>query len=66
MYKMFPPSSSSANFVWRKVAISAKYFAMSAIAAVLKFVEITHSISFALNSLRIRYEASEGDQKRST
>ena len=50
--------------MWSKVAISAKYFAISAIAAVLKYVEISHGISFALNSLRIRYEASEGDQKQ--
>ena len=50
--------------MWSKVAISAKYFAISAIAAVLKFVEISHGISFALNSLRVRYEASEGDQNQ--
>lgn len=43
-----------------KVAISAKFYAMSTVAAVLKFVEINHGISFALNSLRIKYEASEG------
>ena len=35
---------------------------MSTAAAVLKFVEINHGISFALNSLRIKYEASEGIQ----
>ena len=34
---------------------------MSTVAAVLKFVEINHGISFALNSLRIKYEASEGE-----
>lgn len=38
---------------------------MSAIAAVLKFVNISHGISFAINSLRVRYEASEGGLKQS-
>lgn len=35
---------------------------MSTVAAVLKYIEINHGISFALNSLRIKYEASEGIQ----
>jgi len=43
-----------------KVAISTKYYAMSATGAALKHIEISYNTSFALNSLRIKYQGSEG------
>lgn len=42
-----------------KVAISAKFYAISAAAAALKHVELSYT-RFALNSLRIKYQGSEG------
>ncbi|KAF8468982.1 muts domain V-domain-containing protein [Kalaharituber pfeilii] len=43
-----------------KVAISVKFYTVSALAAALKYIEIGHGVSFASNSLRVKYEASEG------
>ncbi|RPA76245.1 hypothetical protein BJ508DRAFT_370727 [Ascobolus immersus RN42] len=43
-----------------KVAISTKYYAMSAAGAALKHIEVSYNTSFALNSLRIKYQGSEG------
>lgn len=42
-----------------KVAVSAKFYAISAAAAALKHVELSYT-RFALNSLRIKYQGSEG------
>lgn len=43
-----------------KVEISAKFYALSAAAAALKHVELNY-VKFALNTLRIKYQGSEGD-----
>ncbi|KAL7268484.1 MutS protein msh4 [Rhizina undulata] len=42
-----------------KVAVSAKFYAMSAAAAALKYIELSY-MRFSLNSLRIKYQGSEG------
>lgn len=42
-----------------KVAVSAKFYAISAAAAALKHIELSYT-RFALNSLRIKYQGSEG------
>ncbi|KAG0643376.1 muts domain V-domain-containing protein [Tuber brumale] len=42
-----------------KVAISGKFYAISAAAAALKHIEVSY-IRFALHSLRIKYQGSEG------
>lgn len=42
-----------------KVAVSAKFYAISAAAAALKHVELSYT-RFAINSLRIKYQGSEG------
>ncbi|KAK9467624.1 muts domain V-domain-containing protein [Lipomyces arxii] len=43
-----------------RILISAKFYAVCAMAAALKHVETALSMTFAAHSLRIRYEASEG------
>ncbi|KAI4126757.1 MAG: hypothetical protein LQ347_004842 [Umbilicaria vellea] len=43
-----------------KVSIGGNYFATCCIAAVLKYLELSLSLSFPFHSLRIRYEPSEG------
>ncbi|KAF2759205.1 hypothetical protein EJ05DRAFT_510051 [Pseudovirgaria hyperparasitica] len=43
-----------------KVAIGGNYFAVCCIAAVLKFLELGLSKTFAFHSLRLKYEPSEG------
>lgn len=42
-----------------KIAVSAKFYAISAAAAALKHIEICY-VRFAMHSLRIKYQASEG------
>jgi hypothetical protein len=42
-----------------KVAVSAKFYAISAAAAALKHIELCY-VRFAMYSLRIKYQGSEG------
>ncbi|KHJ32550.1 putative dna mismatch repair protein msh4 [Erysiphe necator] len=43
-----------------KVAVAGNYFATCCLAAALKYIELSLSLTFALHSLRIKYQASEG------
>ncbi|BFZ63455.1 MutS protein msh4 [Saitoella coloradoensis] len=43
-----------------KVAVSAKFYALSALAACLKYVELSHHTLYAPHSLRLSYQPSEG------
>ncbi|KAF3282769.1 MutS protein msh4 [Orbilia oligospora] len=43
-----------------QVAISGKFYAISAAAAVIKHIELQYNIGFVGHSLRVRYQSSEG------
>ncbi|KAF2876499.1 muts domain V-domain-containing protein [Massariosphaeria phaeospora] len=43
-----------------KVSVSGNYYAVSCIAAVLKYVDLGLGLSFSFHSLRVKYEPSEG------
>ncbi|KAK6516359.1 MutS protein msh4 [Arthrobotrys conoides] len=43
-----------------QVAISGKFYAISAAAAVIKHIEVHYNIGFVGHSLRVRYQSSEG------
>ncbi|RKF60612.1 MutS protein-like protein 4 [Erysiphe neolycopersici] len=43
-----------------KVAVAGNYFATCCLAAALKYIELSLSLTFAFHSLRIKYQASEG------
>ena len=43
-----------------QVAISGKFYAISAAAAVIKHIELQYNIGFVRHSLRVRYQSSEG------